>query len=192
MKTTHILLLFILFLSVLNTGLRAESLMDRTTSSRKFYQETFKDCNDCKTITIIVSENKLNKDIQQSFRLISEKFGKKHMGSTMTKSQVWDEFEVFDRYNCAALDQFESQFVIYIDKNEKYCGLIPFTTKHHLMSVINIIHKNLDDAKNIRIKKWKYITKKSVDDYSKNNPEVLAIKDFIFEFIDYIDTQLTK
>lgn len=138
-------------------------------------------------MTIVVTENKLDKNILKSFKTISETFGKKHMGSTMTKSQLRDSFEIFDRYDCVPLDQFGSQFIIYFDKDEKYCGIIPFTTEHHLMSMVNIIRRHFDNAKNISTKKWKYLVKKSVGDYSNNNPEAFATKRFLFKYIDYID-----
>lgn len=191
MKTTYIILAanFLIFYHV---ELNAESLLDSATSTSKFYQEAFKDCDDCKTITIIVSKNKLDKDLLKSFKSISERFGKKHMGTTMSKLEVWDMFEVFDRYNCKALDQFESRFIIYIDKDEKYCGLLPFKTNDHLMSIVSLIRKNLDNAKIIAAKRWGKMAKISIDDYSKSNAEVSAAKVFIYDFIDYIDNLVIK
>lgn len=164
----------------------SESILDATTPERKFFQKTFRDCADCKTLTIVVSKDALGGDILKAFKKISNSFGKKNLGSTLKKTKVLENIELFERYGCKPLENFNSSFVIYIDKDESSCVIIPYKSEDHLIAVIDIIRKNLDDAKAINKENWKVKAKMSVDEYADNNPGVSATKEYIYELINFL------
>lgn len=156
-----------------------------------FMRENFTNCQECKTITVIVDDT-LNPAIIKSFTQIAEKLGKDHAGAVMSRLKVLENYEVFNGYGCRPLENFNDKFVVYIDRDELFCGTFPYKNDNHLISILSIIVTNLDQAKRISREKWRHMSKRTIDEYAKKYQDIEPVKNYFYELIDYISYKLEK
>ena len=156
------------------------------------YIDSLNECEDCTTYTIIISDKKVNKGISSAFKDISNSFGKKHAGAIIKWGEALKNFRFFKNHKCGSFTDMAERVVIYLDKNNNYCGRFPYDNEKQLIAMISIVSSNLGNPENIKVQDWGYKTKQAVNTYAKKNENVAPLKKFTFELIDYVMKSLTE
>ena len=195
-SSCKLLIAVIAWTTGMGLSLKVASAIDVTTGfqpERRFFMEgSLENCPKCETMTIIVSEKPLDKKVAESFRLIAERLGKKHAGVTISRNDAWRSFTVFKKYGCPKLDRFDQDFVVYIDRDERYCDSFPYQNVSQLREIVSIIVDQLGDAQQIGIERWVLFTSKAVQDYAHKYPLIAPLGNFFTEIVYYVGDYLKR
>lgn len=184
--------IFFITLSLGNAIANDSDFIMDTEPDRQFFMSTFNDCTECSTLTVVVSSKKVDDKARDIFKFISERWGGKHAGAILDKDAVWKHYRIFNGYGCGRLDKHGENFVVYVDRNEQYCGVFPFTSPTQINSIVQIIDSNLDDAAKIGVERWTELVMNGYDEYARDNPAFKAMRGPVVEFVHYVTGYIKK
>lgn len=147
---------------------RRDDIMQSNQPERNLFMKgALQDCLTCETMTIIVSDVAFNPPAAAEFARIAAKLGKSHVRIFLTREDAWASFSVFRRLGCPRLDEHRGELIIYLDRAEKYCGVLPSDQLRHLPHIVSIILSQLGDAKTAGADQRVYLAQRSVSEYQK-------------------------
>ncbi len=164
----------------------------RTDIDRSFYQEYFKVCPECTTITVVVSQSPVGDDVRMIFREVAEQFGETHAVSVLDPRTYLVNYKVFRNNGCESITAYDSTFLVYIDRISKYCVKFPISSENHLLSVISIVSHHWKNPKAVAIEHKKFLANDIVKKYADKYEVVEPIQDALISFLEYVARQANE
>jgi hypothetical protein len=169
-----------------------KALVDATEPQRNFFMQQLGSCPQCQTLTIVVSEEKLQANLLEAFRSIADRLGKNNAGAVTSSYELWKNWKIFADHGCSGMEQFGERYVLFLDRTGSFCVVFPFRNGKHLLGVLEIIERNLKDRGNIDAEKWRYATTASIDEYFRSSQGIELLRAGALAFLDHLATLLRR